>query len=699
MRVNFRQGIINYQHPSFLHINRTSIDLVVTTTPLLFTIASGPKDYLFVENNSVTNAWTSLIPNTDQWIYIDYDTRTLVRRFGTTRFSPVIGATPPIQPAVDKHWFNTNTKQMTVWNGTSWIPKIRIILAKIQQGSVPISISQNSPIFSGTQIGDNTSVLAGTVLFNNQTGSPLTDNSGRFITTEDNLHTENTNTSIVKFANTLILASADQPMAAYTFVTFSSFGHIVHANSFTASHDVPYGMIIDDVITGATTNVVTTGIISSNTWDWSHVDVNTPLYCDNFGALTTTPVIPQQIYSALVIDTNTILLGPPRQIFTGSGSAPVEVPMMTDTIPGIARLSVPAVSAINPIVVGNNDPRLTGNLLLTGGTMTGTLTLSSNPVNPLEAATKQYVDSKQVSLTSLSDVLLTPLITGQILSYNGTKWVNINNTSSTSLPDIIVPSTATKVTFNTKGLITSSSGLLATDIPNLNWTKITNVPTLNFTGDITGTGSIGTTITTTLANSGVIIGTYNNVTVNAKGLVTSGTLQDVVLHPATTLTIGGIIVGSGLAIDTNGTLSTIDVDTITSGNFAVQGDCIARELVLYGISTSAVLVDLLLGGTTGLVLSDNSSWGYDITVVGTRTDGTTGNGTWRFSGNIHRELGTATTAITPNPYDIIVSMSDPSWIVTVTANPTTGSLDIKAGGSANSIVRWAAFVKTVEIKY
>jgi hypothetical protein len=38
-------------------------------------------------------------------------------------------------------------------------------------------------------------------------------------------------------------------------------------------------------------------------------------------------------------------------------------------------------------------PSDTSRLALTGGTMVGTLTLASNPVNPLDAATKQYVDT------------------------------------------------------------------------------------------------------------------------------------------------------------------------------------------------------------------------------------------------------------------------------------------------------------------
>lgn len=51
-----------------------------------------------------------------------------------------------------------------------------------------------------------------------------------------------------------------------------------------------------------------------------------------------------------------------------------------------------------------------------------------------------------------------------------------------------------------------------------------NIPSgsLTFTGDVTGSGTTGSSTALTLANSGVSAGTYTKVTVNAKGLVTTG---------------------------------------------------------------------------------------------------------------------------------------------------------------------------------
>jgi hypothetical protein len=85
----------------------------------------------------------------------------------------------------------------------------------------------------------------------------------------------------------------------------------------------------------------------------------------------------------------------------------------------------------------NNDPAfaatllagLAGKLNLTGGTVTGPITLPSDPTQPLEAATKSYVDTSianmpppVTSLNNLTDVSVSSAITGQVLAFNGTNW-------------------------------------------------------------------------------------------------------------------------------------------------------------------------------------------------------------------------------------------------------------------------------------
>lgn len=80
---------------------------------------------------------------------------------------------------------------------------------------------------------------------------------------------------------------------------------------------------------------------------------------------------------------------------------------------------------------------LAGKLSLSGGTMTGSLLLSGAPTQTLEAATKGYVDSAiaaiptpTTALESLTDVDVTTKTSGQILGWDGTKWIAVNNSGA-----------------------------------------------------------------------------------------------------------------------------------------------------------------------------------------------------------------------------------------------------------------------------
>ena len=80
---------------------------------------------------------------------------------------------------------------------------------------------------------------------------------------------------------------------------------------------------------------------------------------------------------------------------------------------------------------------LAGKVNLSGGTMTGALTLSGAPTADLQAATKKYVDDSisaipapTTNLDALTDVDLTGVTTGQLLGWNGTSWVPTNNSGT-----------------------------------------------------------------------------------------------------------------------------------------------------------------------------------------------------------------------------------------------------------------------------
>jgi phage-related tail fiber protein len=130
---------------------------------------------------------------------------------------------------------------------------------------------------------------------------------------------------------------------------------------------------------------------------------------------------------------------------------------------------------------------------------------------------------------------------------------------------------------------------------------------ITLSGDISGSGT--TAITATLANSGVTAGTYNGITVNAKGIVTSAANQNY-LTANQTITISGDATGSG----TTSIPLTLNTVPISKGG---TGQTTALAAI-NALSPSTTKGDILVFngannvrqpvGTQGLFLmSDNTS--------------------------------------------------------------------------------------------
>lgn len=275
MILPFRQGIVRYTSPQFTQQHSRYINLVASTSsPLLVTIAAGTNDYLHAETADITNAWGPIPPTGNSWLFLDINTRTAVRTFGITLISPIVGNTTPVSPTEDQHWFDTSTNKLYVWTSGSWVHKIRIILCRSASGQLPISVSANSPIFSGTQIGDYTQTATGYILrdANNQ---PIRTKDGSFVTTEDALHTSASTSSEVKLASLIVEATSVVNIPAYSVVEFIDFGTIGPGNAFTTTSQKQFGIIETPATTGSTVRVVSEGTIRNSDWDWTTVGMNT----------------------------------------------------------------------------------------------------------------------------------------------------------------------------------------------------------------------------------------------------------------------------------------------------------------------------------------------------------------------------------------------------------------------------------------
>ncbi len=125
----------------------------------------------------------------------------------------------------------------------------------------------------------------------------------------------------------------------------------------------------------------------------------------------------------------------------------------------------------DPAHAANMLSQLASKLNTAGGTMTGPIVLPGAPTQPLQAATKSYVDTSianipapLTSLSNLTDVNVSNVVNGQLLSWNGTRWVPANPSSNYTLPTAStttlggVKVDGTTITVNSSGVLTAIGG-------------------------------------------------------------------------------------------------------------------------------------------------------------------------------------------------------------------------------------------------
>ena len=245
----------------------------------------------------------------------------------------------------------------------------------------------------------------------------------------------------------------------------------------------------------------------------------------------------------------------------------------------------------------------------------------------------------------------------------------------------ITGATATKITYDSKGLVTSGTTLVAADIPNLDTSKITTgtftaarMPA--FTGDATSTAG---TSRLTLANSGVTAATYggNNsipsIAVDAKGRVTSasniapsGTWDISVSGSAATLTTARNINLSG---DVTGTVSfngsqDVSITTTIAANSVVLGTDTTGNYVAGATAGSYILVT----GTAG------EGWSPTIAVDATSANTASKVVARDASGNF--SAGTITATLSGNASTATKLAAARTLTIGATGKPFNGSQDV-----------------------
>ena len=255
--------------------------------------------------------------------------------------------------------------------------------------------------------------------------------------------------------------------------------------------------------------------------------------------------------------------------------------------------------------------------------------------------------------------------------------------------------TIANITVDSKGRITAASS--GTPL----------VTTL--TGDVTGSGS--GTITTTLANSGVSAGSYNYVSVNAKGLVYSGS-NIPYLTANQTITLTGDATGSG----TTGINVTLANTAVSAGTYNFATVVVDSKGRITGASNGAPVTSVSVvtaNGVSGSVANPTTTPAITLslgaitptsvaatgTVTGSNLSGTnTGDQTITLTGDVTGSgtgsFATTLATVNSNVGQYAVSTANAKGLVT---SATNLSGDVTTSGAvatlANTTVTPGSYTK------
>lgn len=333
--------------------------------------------------------------------------------------------------------------------------------------------------------------------------------------------------------------------------------------------------------------------------------------------------------------------------FTYAGNTntiPLRVPPAGDVFVFVAGLPVPKsqisvgaqsvtltfspVGQVDTMYYGLTGTGLTvsGVLLTAGGTMSGPLFLARDPIQPLEAATKEYVDAKTGSgfnigagLTLSNDTISANMLTVAGRTGNVTltasdvsglaavatsgSYTDLSNKPNIPLPYILQPATAsalggikvgTNLSVLPDGTLSATNQMVPATTTTLGGVIVGSNLTVDQYGNLSATypALIPATASTL---GGIIVGTGLSVAPN-------GTLSVIPLAPATTSTLGGVIVGSNLTVDQYGTLSAV-IPALQAATTSTLGGVIVGAGLSVTSGTVSANVTTVAGRTGDVVLA------------------------------------------------------------------------------------------------
>jgi len=187
-----------------------------------------------------------------------------------------------------RHWYDTTNHKHYVRTATSWREVIRVFAAQLINSVTFLPQSINHNLFTGTQIGDTSSVRAGRVLFD-EASDPLRRDDRTFFTSEDQFFASAARIDALRLESNVARGQAayENAIAAFKVVAWKADGKVQTAQYNDVGTTV-VGVLTEDLLLNEVGAIIVQGVITNPEWNWTSgpgaVPVGTPLWVDN-GAL------------------------------------------------------------------------------------------------------------------------------------------------------------------------------------------------------------------------------------------------------------------------------------------------------------------------------------------------------------------------------------------------------------------------------
>lgn len=163
-----------------------------------------------------------------------------------------------------------------------------------------------------------------------------------------------------------------------------------------------------------------------------------------------------------------------------------------------------------------------------------------------------------------------------------------------------------------------------------------------------------------------------------------------------TLTSGNSSVTLGVNANFVAASATI-AGNVTSSGVVAHGSAnyVSHQYVLYGTSTNATEIELLINGANRMPVSLNTTVSYEVNIASRRTDAVNESAAFMIQGVADDFAGNV--ANVGNIYEVIIARDDATWVVDARADNTNKTINIYATGAVGKTIRWVAVVKTIEV--